>query len=166
MPAHDISWVASGMMFLSTYVSSLTLLRCFWATCITGEAIRDQQPYMLSSEFEPMAIEGATILSNDPGENPAMAGFAKWNVHYCSQDLWLGDGDVHLDLVRSGSLHVKGVLDQSGYEGQKISFKTDQEVSILALKKAIAALRIGETVPIESPVRASKSNGKRRIMVT
>ena len=56
--------------------------------------------------------------------------------------------------------YVKGILDQSGYEGQKISFKTDQEVSILALKKAIAALRIGETVPIESPVRASKSNGK------
>ena len=56
--------------------------------------------------------------------------------------------------------YVKGILDQSGYEGQKISFKTDQEVSILALKKAIAALRVGETVPIESPVRASKCNGK------
>jgi hypothetical protein len=56
--------------------------------------------------------------------------------------------------------YVKGILDQSGYEGQKVTFKTDQEPSILALKKAIAALRIGETVPIESPVRASKSNGK------
>ena len=56
--------------------------------------------------------------------------------------------------------YVKGILDQSGYEGQKIAFKTDQEVSILALKKAIAAVRNGETVPIESPVRASKSNGK------
>ena len=55
--------------------------------------------------------------------------------------------------------YVKGVLDQSGYEGQKITFKTDQEVSIVALKKAIAAARNGETVPIESPVRASKSNG-------
>ena len=37
--------------------------------------------------------------------------------------------------------------------------KTDQEPSILALKRAIAAERVGETVPLESPVRASKSNG-------
>ena len=56
--------------------------------------------------------------------------------------------------------YVKGVLDQSGYEGQKITFKTDQEVAILALKKAVAAARLGETVPIETPVRASKCNGK------
>ena len=27
------------------------------------------------------------------------------------------------------------------------------------MKKAVAAERVGETVPIESPVRASKSNG-------
>ena len=32
-------------------------------------------------------------------------------------------------------------------------------MSIIALKKAAAASRNGETVPIESPVRASKSNG-------
>ena len=56
--------------------------------------------------------------------------------------------------------YVRGILEQSGYEGQKITFKTDQEPSIVALKRAIAAVRVGETVPIESPVRASKSNGK------
>ena len=50
-------------------------------------------------------------------------------------------------------------LDQSGYRGEKVTFKTDQEPSILALKKAVAVARVGETVPIESPVRASKSNG-------
>ena len=54
---------------------------------------------------------------------------------------------------------VKDILDQSGYVGQKLSFKTDQEASIVALKRAVAAARVGETVPIESPVRASKSNG-------
>ena len=37
---------------------------------------------------------------------------------------------------------------------------TDQEPAIVALKNSISASRIGETVPIESPVRASKSNGK------
>ena len=55
--------------------------------------------------------------------------------------------------------YVKDILDQSGYEGEKLTFKTDQEPSIVALKRAVAAARTGETVPIESPVRASKSNG-------
>ena len=52
--------------------------------------------------------------------------------------------------------YVAGVLDQSGYQGQKL---TMEEPSILALRKAVAAERVEETVPIESPVRASKSNG-------
>ena len=55
--------------------------------------------------------------------------------------------------------YLVGVLDQRAYQGQKLTTKTDQEPSILALKKAVAAERVGETVPIESPVRASKSNG-------
>ena len=55
--------------------------------------------------------------------------------------------------------YVKDILDQSGYEGEKLTFKTDQEPSIVALTRAVAAARTGETVPIESPVRASKSNG-------
>ena len=55
--------------------------------------------------------------------------------------------------------YVKNILDQSGYEGEKLTFKTDQETSIVALKRAVASARTGETVPIESPVRASQSNG-------
>ncbi len=55
--------------------------------------------------------------------------------------------------------YVKDILDQSGYQGEKFTFKTDQEPSIVALKRAVAAARTGETVPIESPVRASQSNG-------
>ena len=45
-----------------------------------------------------------------------------------------------------------GIIEESGYIGEKITFKSDQEPSIVA-----AGVR--ETVPIESPVRASKSNG-------
>ena len=52
-----------------------------------------------------------------------------------------------------------GTFEQSGYIGEKLTFKSDQEPSIVALKNAIAAARVGDTVPIESPVRASKSNG-------
>jgi hypothetical protein len=44
--------------------------------------------------------------------------------------------------------YVAGILDQSGYQGQKLAIKSDQEPSILALKKAVAAERVGETVPI------------------
>ena len=55
--------------------------------------------------------------------------------------------------------YAKDILDQSGYDGEKMTFKTDQEPSIVALKKAVAAAQTGETVPTESPVRASQSNG-------
>ena len=50
-------------------------------------------------------------------------------------------------------------MDQSGYQGEKLTFKTDQEPSILALKRAVSVARKGETALIESPIRASKSNG-------
>ena len=53
-----------------------------------------------------------------------------------------------------------GTMEQSGDSGEKVTFMTDQEPALIALKKSISASRIGETVPIESPVRASKSNGK------
>ena len=52
-----------------------------------------------------------------------------------------------------------GINEESGYIGEQISFKSDQEPSIVALKNAVSAARIGETVPIESLVCASKSNG-------
>ena len=54
---------------------------------------------------------------------------------------------------------VKAILNQPGYEGEKLTFKTGPEPSIFALKRAVAAARTGETVQIESPLRASKSNG-------
>ena len=53
-----------------------------------------------------------------------------------------------------------GVMEQSGYNGEKLTFKTDQEPSLIALKRSISTIRVGETVPIESPVRSSKSNGQ------
>ena len=74
------------------------------------QAIWEQQPYMLSSLFEPSMIDGATILSNDASENPAMASFTKWNVPYCSQDLWLGNVSQSDIFIRSGSKIVEAVL--------------------------------------------------------
>ena len=42
----------------------------------------------------------------------------------------------------------------------KISMTTDQEVFILELKRIVSAHRLGETVPLSSPVRCSKANGR------
>ena len=50
-------------------------------------------------------------------------------------------------------------LSAAGYGGVKVTLKSDNEASILALKNAIAVKREAETAMIESPVRESKSNG-------
>ena len=50
-------------------------------------------------------------------------------------------------------------LDEVGYRGEAITLKSDQERSIVALKTAVAASRLGATTPIESPVRESQCNG-------
>ena len=48
-------------------------------------------------------------------------------------------------------------LEDSGYAGSEVTVKTDQGESLIALRTAIAAARIGGTVPINSAVRCSKS---------
>ena len=50
-------------------------------------------------------------------------------------------------------------LEEAGYSGVPVTLKSDQELAIVALKKAIAIRRRAETPLIESPVRESKSNG-------
>ena len=50
-------------------------------------------------------------------------------------------------------------LDQAGCRGTKVVLKSDQEESIVALKKAVAIKRQAQTVSIESPVRDSQANG-------
>ena len=51
-------------------------------------------------------------------------------------------------------------LEDSGYVGSPVTVKSDQEESIVALRRAIAVARHGDTIPINSPVRCSKANGK------
>ena len=50
-------------------------------------------------------------------------------------------------------------LQIAGYGGVKVTLKSDNEASIIALKTAIAVRRKAETALIESPVRESQSNG-------
>ena len=51
-------------------------------------------------------------------------------------------------------------LEGSDCAGFEVTVKTDQEESIIALRMAIAAVRIGDTVPIHSAVGCSKYNGR------
>jgi hypothetical protein len=53
---------------------------------------------------------------------------------------------------------VMNKLEEAGYRGVELSLKTDQEESIMALKRAIAARRHTRTSMIESKVRVPKSN--------
>ena len=54
---------------------------------------------------------------------------------------------------------LSGKIDQAGCRGIKVVLKSDQEESIIALKKAVAILRQAPTVNIESPVRDSQAKG-------
>ena len=54
---------------------------------------------------------------------------------------------------------LTGKIDQAGCRGVKVVLKSDQEESIIALKKAVAIIRQAPTVNIESPVRDSQANG-------
>ena len=51
-------------------------------------------------------------------------------------------------------------LEDSGYLGADVTVKSDQEPAIAAVRKGIAVNRVGNTVPLNSPVRCSKSNGR------
>ena len=48
---------------------------------------------------------------------------------------------------------VKNKIDEAGCSGTPVSLRSDQEESIMALKKAVAIYRQAETVMLESPVR-------------
>jgi len=78
---------------------------------ISCRLLSKQKPYFFSSLYEFESITGHTIVSNDPLENPGLAGdFAKWVVPYCTQDLWLGSGKEWSGFIRSGSLSVEATL--------------------------------------------------------
>ena len=55
---------------------------------------------------------------------------------------------------------VVGKLNRYGYRGVHITLKTDGGPAIVALKEAIAVMRVAETALMESPVRESQGNGK------
>ena len=51
-------------------------------------------------------------------------------------------------------------IEDSGYNGVAITLKSDQEESIVQLKRGVSIKRESETTMVESPVRVSKANGQ------
>ena len=56
-------------------------------------------------------------------------------------------------------LCVKAIVDELGYAGLRIGFKSDNARELLALRRRLSELRTAEAVPIQVPVRVSQSNG-------
>ena len=64
-------------------------------------------------------------------------------------------GAVGIDAKGAAESMVQygvGTIEQSGDIGERLTFKSDQEPSTVALTNAMAAARVGEAVPIESAV--------------
>lgn len=49
-------------------------------------------------------------------------------------------------------------LEFAGDAGEELTLKSDQEESVLALKRAVAARRMARTTMVESQVRVSRTN--------
>ena len=54
---------------------------------------------------------------------------------------------------------ITDILEEIGYSGVDITLKTDQETSIIDLKREVGIKRQARTTMVESPVRESKCNG-------
>ena len=54
---------------------------------------------------------------------------------------------------------VKTLMEELGYGGMKIGFKSDNAEELVSLRKRVAEVRRMETVPIVVPVRVSQANG-------
>lgn len=75
--------------------------------CLKGY---EQEPFKFSSEFNPVVIQGDTILSTDPSLN-AMHTYRKTLVPYCSQDFFLGASRTIQNFTHAGSAHMEAAID-------------------------------------------------------
>ena len=63
------------------------------------------------------------------------------------------------DLTKPMAEFCVGKFDSAGHRGEHVAMESGGEAAIAAVKRAIAAARVGSTQRIEIPVRESKSNG-------
>ena len=127
--------------------------------CVAGQGISDQHRSLPDGHGNCVGITVSMdycFMTDDEkveGTPPVLVMFDS-----NSKGLWALQADskaVTKHLVK----FVADRLDDAGYAGVKVTLTSDQEESMLALKKAVAVTRRAETCPIESPVRESKANG-------
>ena len=75
-----------------------------------------------------------------------------------SKTIWAMAVDIE-GPTQSAVKWLVGKIDQAGCCGVKIVLKSDQEESMVALKKTAAVMRQAPTVNTESSVRDSQANG-------
>ena len=87
------------------------------------------------------------------GASPVLIG-----CDHRSKAIWAMPVDIK-GPTQSAVNWLVGKIGQAGCRGVKVVLKSDQEESIMALKKAVAVMRQAPTVNIESPVRDSQAKG-------
>ena len=87
------------------------------------------------------------------GASPVLVGY-----DHRSKGIWAMAVDQK-GVTEPSVAWMGGKLNQAGCRETKVVLRSDQEESIIALKKAVAIKRQAETAPIESPVRDSRANG-------
>ena len=75
-----------------------------------------------------------------------------WGYSLNEKSIYTGNGWIQNRIARD--------IDNAGHKAVKIMVKSDQENSIVALQHEIQRLRDGRTIPINSPVGESESNGR------
>ena len=128
--------------------------------CVAGKGISNQHRQNLdghSGELGPTVSLDYCFMTADEEEEDMRAILVGYD--HQKSGFWA------LPVERKGAQEevVKWIvdkIDEAGYAGMAVTIKSDQEPAMIALKQAIAVRRKAETIPIESPVRESKSNGR------
>ena len=136
--------------------------------CVAGKGVShrhraserdDSECAEFSIDYAFMTADGQVGYKEDldekslSGASPVLVGY-----DHRSKGVWAMVVD-HKGPTDSAVKWVKRKIDESGNAGTKIVIRSDQEESIIALKKAVTIRRQAETVLIESPVRDSRANG-------
>ena len=75
-----------------------------------------------------------------------------WSYALKDKSILTGEGWIQRRIVRD--------LENAGHKEIRLRLKSDQEASVVALQAEVQRLRTGRTIPINSPVGESESNGR------
>ena len=127
--------------------------------CVAGRSISRQHRRQAAYEESmgiTLSVDYAFKIAEEADEKTAPILIA---YEHKTGSIWAIEVDHKGADAGTASDWIVDRLQAEGYGGVKVTLKSDNEASILALKTAIAVKREAETAMIESPVRESKPNG-------